>query len=61
VALRDDALAIAVEYNCAVCDAAYLALAMFRAPDDHRRRTLVRSLAAPFPVRWMGALAAVSS
>ena len=27
-ALRDDALAIAVEYNCAVYDAAYLALAM---------------------------------
>src|SRR5262249_55503625 len=26
--LRDDALAIAVEYNCAVYDAAYLALAM---------------------------------
>jgi predicted nucleic acid-binding protein len=60
--LRDDALSIALEYNCAVYDAAYLALAMNSGlPMITADERLVRSLAARFPIQWIGALAAVSS
>jgi predicted nucleic acid-binding protein len=62
VVLRDDALAIALEYNCAVYDAAYLALALNSGlPLITADERLVRALAARFPVQWIGALAAVSS
>lgn len=60
--LRDDALAIALEYNCAVYAAGYLALAMNSGlPLITADERLVRSLAARFPVQWIGALGAVSS
>jgi predicted nucleic acid-binding protein len=60
--LRDDALAIALEYNCAVYDAGYLALAMNSGlPLITADERLVRSLAARFPVQWIGALGVVSS
>jgi predicted nucleic acid-binding protein len=62
VALREDALTIALEYNCAVYDAGYLALAMNSGlPMITADERLVRSLAARFPVQWIGALGAVSS
>jgi predicted nucleic acid-binding protein len=62
VILRDDALTIALEYNCAVYDAGYLALAMNSGlPLITADERLVRSLAARFTVQWIGALGAVSS
>jgi predicted nucleic acid-binding protein len=52
VALRDDALAIALGYNCAVYDAAYLALALNSGlPLIIADERLIRSLAARFPVQ----------
>ncbi len=57
IALRDDALAIALEYNRAVYDAAYLALAMNSGqPMITADERLVRAVGARFPVQWIGAV-----
>lgn len=57
VALREDALTIALEYNCAVYDAAYLTLALNSGlPLITADERLVRAVGARFPVQWIGAV-----